>query len=305
MNMRFLHFFAALAAAGFYGHSALGQSPDGAATPAEERASPVTDEAQEEMEALERSIAKAKVEVERLTVETEQLGKDKKSAAKKAKVAAMKAERAREKYDERQQQLLAVRARLREREAELTRLRQVMTKLRAANPDEARVMSATLRQEVRERMLTLTAIETELHMDILGKRTHFERWSVADPQQFPLTPDLVKMRDGNRLVKAASRAFDSAEAALADYVANVGKDAATIKRLERRRNVLKHRLETANSLATTEIIMNLRIQSWLTLIEAEDQLHAVKERLSEARDELRQADLQYNRQLQEIEDSKK
>lgn len=305
MNTRYLHFFVAFAAVGCFVPSSLGQSPDDASPPTgAKQASPVSDETQKKKEALERRIAEAKEEIDRLNVTLEQLKKVQESAEAAANDAAAKADEARRNYYQTQQQLIAVRIGVSETEAQLNEYVDDKPKAPAAAPNENNIALQSSRQEIREKLLTLTALETELQFDCQGKRVQFDRLRAADPNQLPLTPDLVKQLDGNQLVKATRKALDAAEIAHREYVSNDEKDPARIRRIERRINEFQKRLETAKSLATSEIILKWRNQAWLNLTEAEDQLHAVRDRMYGARNEMRMLDRAEAERLKKPEESK-
>lgn len=161
----------------------------------------------------------------------------------------------------------------------------------------------TSRDELRERLLTLTSIETELQMDMLGKRTQFEQLQNVNPDSLPITPDLQAMLNVDPRILAAEQRTQQLDDELTQAQTRFGPNHRIVQQLQASRDAAADR---AASERVQKIIQYQNDQidaARRNYLESQQQLLAVKERLQEARSEQKDKDAKYNAYLRLQEES--
>lgn len=151
----------------------------------------------------------------------------------------------------------------------------------------------TSRDELKEKLLTLTALETELQMDMLGKRTQYEQLQGARPEDLPITPDLQAMLNADPRILQLDGALQQSESELNLAKERFGENHRQVKALRAARDAAAQRVQEERNVRTLQYHTDQIDQSRRNYLESQQQLVAVKERLQEARAEQQDKDQKY------------
>lgn len=151
--------------------------------------------------------------------------------------------------------------------------------------------SPTTGQQANEQLLTLTALVTELEVEMLGRKTQWEALERVDPEQMPITPDL-------QAILAQDPAINQLEHRL--MLAEENLNIALQRFGEKHRSVMDARFgrdAAAERVAQEQAVKILRYQTQQiqqakrNYLEAQDQLLALREKMISAKAEQRDKDV--------------
>lgn len=152
------------------------------------------------------------------------------------------------------------------------------------------------REELREKIATLTAIETELAMDMDGKRTLFEQLQGVKPEDMPITPDLQRVLRKDKKIQMLEEKLADAEEKLAEVEARHGsdEDIATARKM---RDFAADRVGEERAAKTLRYMVDQIDLARRNFLEAQAQLLSVRERLATAQAESQDKEQQFAESL--------
>ncbi|MBE7506022.1 MAG: M28 family peptidase [Planctomycetia bacterium] len=143
--------------------------------------------------------------------------------------------------------------------------------------------------ELREKVLTLTAIETELAMDMDGKRTVFEQFDKVRPEDMPITPDLQALLQKDKKIQRLEDKAAEAEEKLVEATARHKDDVEDHPDVAAARAVRDFAADRVSEERATKALqyrVRQKDQARRQYKQAQDQLLAIRERLAGAQAEL-------------------
>jgi capsular exopolysaccharide synthesis family protein len=164
--------------------------------------------------------------------------------------------------------------------------------------------TGTGRDELKEKVLTLTAIETELAMDMDGKRTIYEQFQDANPDDLPITPDLQAILNSDPTIVQLENQARAAEADLNTALSRFGPKHRVVQQQQAARDAAMDRAAEERRMKTLQYQINQLDQARTNYLEAQAQLLAIRERLSGAQAELLDKEQKYSSYLRLEEETK-
>lgn len=164
--------------------------------------------------------------------------------------------------------------------------------------------TGTGRDELKEKVLTLTAIETELAMDMDGKRTIYEQFDKANPEDLPITPDLQAILNNDPTIVQLDNQARAAEADLNAALSRFGPKHRVVLQQQATRDAAMDRAAEERRMKTLQYQINQLDQARTNYLEAQAQLLAIRERLSGAQAELLDKEQKYSSYLRLEEEAK-
>ena len=168
--------------------------------------------------------------------------------------------------------------------------------------------AGTGRDELKEKVLTLTAIETELAMDMDGKRTIFEQLQNANPEDLPVTPDLQAILNADQTILQLDNRARQAEEELRAAEVRFGANHRIVQQLKASSDAAADRAREERQMKMLQYQMQQVDQARRNYLEAQAQLLAIRERLATAQAELQDKEQKYASYLrleEEVESLKK
>ncbi|OWY72629.1 hypothetical protein B7486_06850 [cyanobacterium TDX16] len=156
--------------------------------------------------------------------------------------------------------------------------------------------TGTGRDELKEKVLTLTAIEAELAMDMDGKRTIFEQFDKVKPEDMPITPDLQERLQQDKKIQMLENKLADAEEKLAKAKA-LQKDGADVGLAQEMRDFAADRVSEEMATKALQYRVRQKDQARREHKESQDQLLTIRERLSEAQAELQDKEKKHTAML--------
>lgn len=162
----------------------------------------------------------------------------------------------------------------------------------------------TGRDELKEKVATLTAIETELAMDMDGKRSIFEQFQGVKPDDLPITPDLQALLGSDQTILQLDNRARQAEEELNAAEAKFGPKHRIVLQAKAVRDAAMDRATEERAAKTLRYKVDQLDQARRNYLEAQAQLLSIRERLATAQAELQDKEQKYATYLRLEEDAK-
>ncbi len=148
----------------------------------------------------------------------------------------------------------------------------------------------TSAKESEERLLTLTALVTELQVDMLGKKAQWEAMQNVSPEDLPITAELQHLLDSDPFIYQLDQRYQSAEEQLNAAAARYGPNHRVVKEAQAARDVAADRATQERARKVVGFQSEQMEQAKRNFLEAQDSLVTLKEQLLEARNEQKDRD---------------
>lgn len=155
----------------------------------------------------------------------------------------------------------------------------------------------TSRDELKDKLLTLTAVETELQMDWAGKKAEFENLQNLKPEDLPITPQLQALLAADPRLAMLEQSYQQADEQLRQARARLGENHRIVKQLQYAADAAAQKASEERSRRILQYQTEQLDQARRSYLEAQQQLLAVQERIHEARSEQQDKDQKYNNYL--------
>jgi uncharacterized protein involved in exopolysaccharide biosynthesis len=160
----------------------------------------------------------------------------------------------------------------------------------------------TSQRESEEKLLTLTALVTELQVDLLGKQSQYEALSKSSPDQMPITAELQNLLNADPFIFQLEQRLQTADEELRAAKQRFGDNHKVVKGAQTARDVSADRVQEERARKTLSYQSEQIEQAKRNYLEAQEQLLKIKENLNLARSEQRDKDIkqaQYLRMQEE------
>lgn len=151
----------------------------------------------------------------------------------------------------------------------------------------------TARDEIKERLLTLTALQTEIQLDVLGKKTIYEQLEKVKPEDLPITPDLQALLNSDPRIMSLDQRYQQTEEELNSAKSRFGPNHRVVKQLQAARDAAADRVAEERVRKTMQYQSDQIDQAKRNYLDAQSQLLAIGERVQEARSEQQDMDQKY------------
>lgn len=155
----------------------------------------------------------------------------------------------------------------------------------------------TSRDELKDKLLTLTSVETELQMDWAGKKAEFENLQNLRPEDLPITPQLQALLAADPRLAMLEQSYQQADEQLRQAKARLGDNHRTVKQLQSASDAAAERVAEERARKILQYQTDQIEQARRSYLESQQQLLTVKERIQEARSEQQDKDQKYNNYL--------
>lgn len=162
-------------------------------------------------------------------------------------------------------------------------------------------------RETEERILTLTALVTELQVDMFGKKAMYDALANATPDTLPITAELQNLINTDPFIYQLEQRLQTAEEELKAVKSRFGDNHRVVKGAQVARDVSADRVQEERARKIVEYQRNQIEQAKQNFLEAQEQLVTLKDSLIEARSEQQDKDAKqakYLRLEDEIEQYK-
>jgi capsular exopolysaccharide synthesis family protein len=157
-------------------------------------------------------------------------------------------------------------------------------------------------EEINERVMTLTALVTEMELDMLGKKAQYENFRNARPETLRVSTELQNLLNADPVINQLDQALLQIDQALNDALTRYGKNHRVVKELQNQRDstaqrAIGERAQKLERYQTEQIELAER-----NFLEAQDQMMSIKERLTQAKDEQADKDQKYAQYVRMLEE---
>jgi succinoglycan biosynthesis transport protein ExoP len=160
----------------------------------------------------------------------------------------------------------------------------------------------TSQRESEEKLLTLTALVTELQVDLLGKQSQYEALSKSTPDEMPITAELQNLLNTDPFIFQLEQRLQTADEELRAGKQRFGDNHKVVKGAQTARDIAADRVQEERARKTLSYQTEQIEQAKRNYLEAQEQLLKIKENLNLARSEQRDKDIkqaQYLRMQEE------
>jgi polysaccharide biosynthesis transport protein len=162
-------------------------------------------------------------------------------------------------------------------------------------------------RETEEKILTLTALVTELQVDMYGKKAIYDALSNATPDSMPITAELQNLLNADPFIAQLENRLQAAEEDLKGAQSRFGPNHRVSKSAQSARDSAADRVLEERARKVVEYQRDQIEQAKRNYLESQEQLVTLKDTLVEARSEQRDKDAKqarYLRMQDEIEQYK-
>ncbi|HKQ49534.1 MAG TPA: polysaccharide biosynthesis tyrosine autokinase [Phycisphaerae bacterium] len=145
-------------------------------------------------------------------------------------------------------------------------------------------------RETEERILTLTALVTELQVDMFGKKAIYDALANATPDSLPITAELQNLINSDPFIYQLEQRLQTAEEELNAAKSRFGENHRVVKGAQVARDVSADRVQEERARKIVEYQRNQIDQAKQSFLEAQEQLVTLKDSLIEARAEQQDKD---------------
>lgn len=166
-------------------------------------------------------------------------------------------------------------------------------------------VSEAKRREVEEKVLTLTALATELQVSMDSRRVLYEQIQQVGPDSLPITPDIQALVNVDPTVVPFDRAAREAEENLNSARARYGENHRVVREARIARDAAAERAATARAERINALQSEQVDQARRQFVEAQEQLISVRDHLNEARAEQQDLEAKYQNFLRLQEEAER
>lgn len=145
-------------------------------------------------------------------------------------------------------------------------------------------------REIEERILTLTAMVTELEVDVHGKKVVYDSLKEAAPETLPITAELQELLDNDPFISQLENRLQAAEEELKAARSRFDTDHRVTKAAQSARDVASDRVNEERARKVVEYQREQIERAKQDYREAAEQLQSLKKTLDEAKRELKERD---------------
>lgn len=145
--------------------------------------------------------------------------------------------------------------------------------------------SSITSQEVSEKVLTLTALVTEIEVDTLGKKTQWETLQNVTPEGMPITADLQALLAQDPTIRRLEQDLVSAEQSLNFVLQRFGTNHRSAKNARFNRDSMASQVEQERAVKILDFQKQQLDYSQRNFLEAQEQLLVLREKLIDAKAE--------------------
>jgi capsular exopolysaccharide synthesis family protein len=158
--------------------------------------------------------------------------------------------------------------------------------------------------QTKEKVMTLSALLTELEVDSLGKKAQWEALQEANPESLPITPDLAHQLEADPKLLQLEQDLQRVEDGLSTISGRYGPNHRMVREATAARDKAADRLAEEKAQKILRYQSELIEQARRNFLEAQEQLVKVREQLAQAQAEQRDNEVKlfrYNSMVEEKE----
>ncbi len=154
-------------------------------------------------------------------------------------------------------------------------------------------VSEAAREDLKEKLLTLTGLETEVQVDMMGKKTTYESLQRVDPEDMPITAELNAALSADPRIGDMERRLMAAEEDLKVARSRWGENHRQVKDRKLARDAAADRVQEERAAKITAFQAEFREQARRNFLEAQRQLMELQDRVAETRAQQQDMDQNY------------
>ncbi len=165
----------------------------------------------------------------------------------------------------------------------------------------------TAGREVDEKLFTLTALVTEVEVDMLGKKAQYDALKNVTPDQLPITAELQNLLNTDPTIYQLEQRLQTFEEQLNSVSIKYGPNHRMVKETQQAKDIAADRVQQERARKIVGFQNDQSEQSKRNFLEAQENLVSLKDRLLKVRDEQRDKDAKqarYLRMQEEVEQLK-
>jgi capsular exopolysaccharide synthesis family protein len=148
-------------------------------------------------------------------------------------------------------------------------------------------------KEISEKVLTLTALVTEMELDMLGKKAQYDNFKNARPENLPVSNELQNLLNADPLIAQLDQGLIQLDQSLSDALSRYGKNHRIVKDLQSQRDQIAERAMAERTQKLTKYQTEQIELAMRNYLETQDQMMSIKDRLTQAKEEQADRDSKY------------
>lgn len=151
----------------------------------------------------------------------------------------------------------------------------------------------TANKQAEEQLLTLTALVTELGVDLLGKKAEWEALKDVEPEELPITPELQAMLNNDPAIYQLQQRLQMAEQELNMAKTRFGPKHRAVTEAQHMRDAIADQIMQDRAQKTLDFQNQQIEQARQNFLYTQEQLLVLQERLTEAQASQRDRDVKF------------